>query len=211
MRKLLILVAIAPILAACSSPKNAYYTLSAPAVPAATLMQHKTRIMVGPVTLPTAVDTPQLVVRNSNNQVTVYEYQRWAGSLKADIEKVVAANLARDLSTPNVWGYGQSAYSQPDYQVFVDVQNLDSQLGDSVTIDVLWTIKPAAPKAKPQGADHGKASANNPAVISGRSVVREPVSTNSIEALVSAQSRAFEKVSGEIARAIRPNSHHFRK
>lgn len=205
MRKLLILVAIAPILGGCSSPKNAYYTLSAPAIPTATSMQNKTRIIVGPVTLPAAIDTPQLVVKNNNNQVTVYEYQRWAGSLKGDIEKVVAANLARDLSTPNVWSYGQTTYAQSDYQVFMDVQNLDSQLGDSVTIDVLWTIKPTAPKTKPQGSDHGKRSAHAPEPFSGRSVVREPVATNSIEALVSAQSRAFEKVSSEIAQAFRPN------
>lgn len=205
MRKILILAALAPILTACSSPKNTYYTLSAPAVPAATSMQHKTRVMVGPVTLPTAIDNPQLVVKSSNNQLTVYEYQRWAGSLKADIEKVVAANLARDLSTPNVWSYGQSTYSHYDYQVYIDVQNLDSQLGDSVTIDVLWTIKPTAPKAKLHDADHGKTSTKRHAAISGRSVVREPVSNNSIEAVVAAQSRAFEKVSSEIAQAIRPN------
>lgn len=203
MRPYLWLLAVAPLLVACGSPKNTYYTLSAPAVPAATTMSYKTRVMVGPVTLPSGVDSSQLVVRNSNNQVGVYEYQRWAGSLKSDIERVVAANLARDLSTPNVWSYGQSTYAAFDYQVFMDVQSLDSQLGDSVTVDVLWTVKPTAQKAKPSVTD--KNATGNPRVITGRSIVREPASSDGFGALVAAQSRAFDKVSTEIARAIHPN------
>lgn len=85
----------------------------------------------------------------------------------------------------------------------MDVQSLDSQLGDSVTIDALWTIKPSAKNAKPHRADQGKVFTNNPAAISGRSVVRKPVPANNVEALVSAQSRGFEKISSEIAQAIR--------
>jgi uncharacterized lipoprotein YmbA len=167
-------------------------------------MTHKTRVMVGPVTLPSGLDKPQLVVKNSSNQVAVYEYQRWSGSLKGDIERVVAANLARDLSTPNVWSYGQSTYSSFDYQVFMDVQRLDSKLGDSVTVDVLWSVKPTAPKTKPHGVVPAKFSTANDAVITGRAAVREAVPSEGFEALVAAQSRAFDKVSGEIAKAIRP-------
>ena len=74
--KAILTLLCAAVLVGCSMPKNTYYTLSAPDIPAATSLTHKTRIMVGPVTVPSLVDTPQLVVRNSNNHVTVYEYQR---------------------------------------------------------------------------------------------------------------------------------------
>lgn len=39
-------------------------------------------------------------------------------------------------------------------------------------------------------------------VVTGRSVVREPVSGDGFDALVAAQSRAFDKVSDEIAKVI---------
>lgn len=208
----ILLLALMPIIAACSSPKNTYYTLNAPAIPAVATMNHKTRVMVGPVTLPSSMDGSHIVVKNNDNEVTVYEYQRWAGSLKADIEKVVAANLARDLSTPNVWSYAQSTNSKFDYQVVMDVQSLDSKLGDSVMVDVVWTVKPTTVKAKTNSPEKdgstksAKPPAANEVVINGRSLVREPVANDRLESLVAAQSRAFDQVSSEIAKAIRPNS-----
>ncbi len=172
---------------------------------------HATRIIVGPVTVPALVDNPQLVVKNSNNQVTVYEYQRWAGSpLKSDIERVVAADLARDLSTPNVWSYTQSLSTDFDYQVVMDVQNIDSKLGESVTIDVLWRVKPKTTKAPAvDSADHKAARASvstrkQKQEVTGRSVVHERVHGEGFESLVAAQSRAFDQVSREIATAISP-------
>ncbi len=210
MKTRLTLVGVAAALVGCSSPKNTYYTLSAPEVPASTSMRHKTRIIVGPVSVPALVDNPQLVVKNSNNQVTVYEYQRWAGSLKSDIERIVAADLARDLSTPNVWGYTQSLSTNFDYQVVMDVQNIDSKLGESVTIDVLWRVKPKTVKAPDvDSQDHKTARASVSASkqkqeITGRSVVHERANGEGFESLVAAQSRAFDQVSREIAMAIHP-------
>ena len=210
MKRLLVLLAAATVVTACSSPKTSYYTLSAPPVTATATMTHQTRIMVGPVTVPTLVDTPQLVVKNSNNQVTVYEYQRWAGSLKSDIERVVAADLSRDLSTPNVWSYTQSPFAQFDYQVFIDVQKIDSKLGDSVTIDALWTIKSTAGKnnshvaAKHKPVKTHSESSTPPASHTGRAVITEAVSGSGFDALVAAQSRAFDRLSMDISKSIRP-------
>jgi uncharacterized lipoprotein YmbA len=209
MKPLLVLFAAATVVTACSSPKTTYYTLSAPPVTATTAMTHNTRIVVGPVTVPSLVDTPQLVVKNSNNQVTVYEYQRWAGSLKSDIERVVAADLSRDLGTPNVWSYTQSAFAQFDYQILIDVQNIDSKLGDSVTIDVLWTIKPTAAKEKTHTASKQQSvksqpeTGSHPASYTGRAVITEAVSGAGFDALVAAQSRAFDRLSADIAKSIR--------
>jgi uncharacterized lipoprotein YmbA len=201
MKRVFVLLAAATVVTACSSPKTTYYTLSAPPVTASTPMTHKTRVMVGPVTVPSLVDTPQLVVKSTNNQVAVYEYQRWAGSLKTDIERVVAADLSRDLSTPNVWSYTQSPFAQFDYQVLIDVQNIDSKLGDSVSVDVLWTIKPTAAKV-----NHSIATTiTPPASYTGRTVINEPVSGSGFDALVAAQSRAFDRLSADIAKSIRPH------
>ncbi|MDQ1277092.1 MAG: uncharacterized protein QG555_131, partial [Thermodesulfobacteriota bacterium] len=50
-------------------------------------------ITVGPVSLPAAVDRPQLVLSVTPNQVAVDEFNRWASPLKGDIARVIAENL----------------------------------------------------------------------------------------------------------------------
>ena len=223
MRVLLTLAFLAIVLSACSSPKTSYYTLSGSPVSPAPVTSNQTRVMVGPVTLPEQLDQPLLVVQNSSNQVSVYEYHRWAGSLKGDVGRVIAANLASELGTPNVWNYSQSTQTQYDYQVLIDVQSFDSRLGEAVVLDVSWTIKPTISKSGEVASNDvknkvvvvGKNSAAENAAsiaitnaspktrnISGRSLVRELVSNTGFEALVAAQSRALAKVSLDIAKAI---------
>ena len=180
------LVLLLSLVGCMSSPKSTYYTLSPVPIPQEPA-RNKIRIMVGPVALPDLLDQPKLVVHNSGNEVKMHEYDRWAGSLKNDVGRVVAAKLALDLNTSTVWSFSQSTQIDFDYQVLIDVQNLDSRVDDSVLLDMLWTIKPKDTKRKP---------------ITGRSLVRETVDGSSMDALVAAQSRAFAVASADIARAI---------
>ena len=199
MKSLLSIALLGLLISGCgSSPKSTYYTFSTPPIPAES-NANKTRIMVGPVSLPELIDRPQLVVQVSANEVALQEYHRWAGSLKGNIANAIVANLARDLATSNVWSFSQSTQSNYDYQIVVDVQNIDSKLGDGVLVDVLWTIRPVAMASKSRDMNTA-ASKSKP--MMGRSVVREPVTDSQIESLVAAQSRAFAKVSKEIAGSI---------
>ncbi len=188
----------------CSSPNTTYYTLNADPIPPALAGAKNIRVMVGPVSLPEMVDQPQMVILGSDNQVQVYEYDRWAGSLKSDIGRVIASNLAKDIGSSNVWNFAQSTQTNFDYQVLVDVQNLQSKRGDSVLVDVLWTIKPALAKNQSGEKAPSQNAAPKSANLMGRSLVREPVTGAGVDALVSAQTRAFVKVSQEIARSV-PN------
>lgn len=177
-----------------SSPKTTYYTLSAAPVPQALSTKQNLRVMVGPISLPDMVDQPQLVVQSSDNEVKLQEYHRWAGSLKSDVARVMVANLARDLGTSNVWSFSQTIQTNFDFQVLIDVQNLESKLGESVVLDVLWTIKPKKSLTGKSG---------NTQVKMGRSLVRVPVTGPGIEALVAAQSKAFALASTDIAKVMR--------
>lgn len=175
------------LLAACgSSPKERYYTLTADASAPVTGTSALS-IAVGPVTVPEAVDQPQIVAQVGANQVAMYEYQRWASPLKGEIARVIAANLAQELGTPRVWSYAQATLPKPDYQVLVDVQRFDSVLGEAVTVEALWTIRPA---------EGGKAK-------TGRSSVRQATAGDGFDALAAAHSRALARVSQDIAAAIR--------
>ena len=175
------------LLAACgSSPKERYYTLTADASAPVTGTSALS-IAVGPVTVPEAVDQPQIVAQVGANQVAMYEYQRWASPLKGEIARVIAANLAQELGTPRVWSYAQATLPKRDYQVLVDVQRFDSVLGEAATVEALWTIRPA---------EGGKAK-------TGRSSVRQATAGDGFDALAAAHSRALARVSQDIAAAIR--------
>lgn len=195
MRLSLSVVCLAFVLSGCaSSPKTTYYTLSAAPIAPAITNKQNLRVMVGPISLPDMVDQPQLVVQSSVNEVKLQEYHRWAGSLKSNVARVMAANLARDLGTSNVWSFSQTTQTNFDFQVLIDVQNVQSKLGESVVLDVLWTIKP-----KTSSTDK-----NTPTQVKmGRSLVRVPVTDLGVEALVAAQSKAFALVSANIAKDMR--------
>jgi len=143
-------------------------------------------VAVGPITLPEVVDRPQLVLRVSPNEVTFVELHRWAGPLKSEIPRVIADNLAGYLNVKQVAAYPQNAGDNAEYRVLVDIQRFDSTLGESVTIDALWTIK------RPSDG----------AMRTGRSSAKES-SSGSYDAMVAAHSRALATISREIAEAIR--------
>lgn len=190
------------LLAGCSSPKPTFYSLNAAPIPQAAPEAKSTRIMVGPVTLPSQFDRPQLVTQNANNTVQVHEYHRWANPLKGDISDVIASSIASTLKISNVWSFSQSMQTQFDYQVFLEVQSIENKPGEGVVVDVLWTIKPTnQAKSSSKSSNQGNTDSASKAMI-GRSLVREPVTGDGLNALVAAQSRAFVKVGQEIARSI---------
>lgn len=177
-------------LTGCGSSRETYYTLSAGgamngAAPAGGESTYS--VAVGPITLPEVVDRPQFVLRAGPNEVTVVELHRWAGPLKSEIPRIIADNLAADLNVKRVAAYPQSAGDNADYRVLVDIQRFDSTMGESVTIDALWTVK----------------RASDSALRTGRSTARESGSGGSYDAVAAAHSRALATISREIAEAIR--------
>jgi uncharacterized lipoprotein YmbA len=145
---------------------------------------------VGPITLPEVVDRPQFVLREGPNEVTIVELHRWAGPLKSEISRSIADNLAADLNVKRVAAYPQSAGDNADYRVLVDIQRFDSTLGESATIDALWTVK----------------RASDGALRTGRLTARESGSGGTYDALAAAHSRALATISREIGEAIRSMS-----
>ena len=180
----------------CSSPKTSYYRMSSSPISAAPSVGGQVRLMVGPVSIPASMDRPQIVTQSGSTEVQVHEYHRWAGTLRGDIGQVISSRLAQDLGTSEVWNFSQSTQAQFDYQILVDVQNLDSSEKGGVILDVLWTIKPASQK----NANLNTNSQCKNGALTGRSVVSETASGSGFDALVAAQSRVFSKVGNDIAK-----------
>src|SRR5215469_5359477 len=92
---LVALALVATVASACgTSPPSRFYTLDSAAAPtgAAPLTN---AIMVGPVSVPAAVDRPQIVVQTAPNRVDVDEFNRWNAPLTESIAQAVAGNLVK--------------------------------------------------------------------------------------------------------------------
>jgi len=188
---LLTISLVAASLGGCGgSPTSSFYRLK----PDATLTSMGTampqNVVVNPVTIPELVDRPQIVVSVAGNQVWPNEFQRWAGPLKANIQRTLAGNLSILLGSENVSTYGADSSDFPTWRVRVDFMQFDSVPGDRATIDALWTIWPPG-KATP---------------IVGRTLADVPAQGQGYDALVAAHDHALGEVSRDVAAAILKNA-----
>jgi uncharacterized lipoprotein YmbA len=174
-------------LGACStSPTASFYTLGAVATHGDAFTVRPINVVVTSVAVPELVDRPQFVVRVSDNQVKLDEFARWADSLKSQIPRVMAANLAVLLPGARVSLYPQDADAGAAYSVRVELQRFDGAPGEGATVEALWSV--TAPKGS--------------APMKGRTVVHSPVAGPGYEALVAAYSAGLGVVSHDIASAI---------
>ena len=185
----LALAAMALVAGCGSAPKENFYTL-APAgamPPVAAASQSVASIAIGPVRVPDAVDRPQMVVREGPNRVEILEQQRWAGSLRGEIGRALAAGVGARLPDAQVSTADSQAARNAAYRVAIDVERFDAALNDSVSIQALWTVR------REGGAQ----------VASGRYSASEPTGAGGYDAIAAAYGRTLAGMSGVIADAVR--------
>jgi uncharacterized protein len=176
---------LAALAAGCASSPSRFYTLSATATPSAA--SSKVSVAVGPVSVPAAVDRPQIVVSTSANQVTLDDFNRWAAPLQDNLARVVAENLGALLGSPRVTLFPQTLNADVDYRVQIEIRNFESAPGKSASLDAVWTVR---------RTKDGKTE-------TGRTSVREKVDDNGYEALAAAHSRGVARLSQDIADVVR--------
>jgi len=176
---------IAMAAAGCSTAPSRFYSLSSTSTTDGTPAT-AVSVLVGPVTIPAAVDQPEFVVQVSANRVDVDEFNRWVAPLGDGIARAVAGDLVVLLGTPQV-ATQQLANFNPDYRVTIDVQQFESIQGNAAVIQAVWTVR----------------RTSNGETRSGRTDAREPVQEQGFDALAAAHSQAIARVSADIAAAIR--------
>ena len=169
------------------SPRTHFYTLSVEdaaktETAAAAPVMH---VSVSRVAIPGAVDRPQIVARVASNEVEIFDFHRWAEPLQEAIPRVIAGNLARELGARYLVAAGTVPGLLPDVRVALDVQRFEAAIGASVTVDALWSVRPAAGVAR-----------------AGRSTIEEHVPDDSHAGIAAAYSRALAAVAREIAAAV---------
>jgi len=179
-------------LTACGTTAAArFYTLSSTATTAtnataAGAPAASVTVVVGPVSIPAAVDRPEFVTTASSNSVEVNAFNRWAEPLNDGIARTVAGDLAALLGGATV-AVAPLANFAPTYRVSLRVQRFESVLNDSVLVEAVWVVR-----KEPDGPAH-----------SGHTLARETVAGAGFDALTAAHSRALATVSADIAAAIR--------
>lgn len=144
-------------------------------------------IGIGPVQFPQFLKRPQIVTRSGPNRLTVSEFHRWGGYLDQDFLRVLAENISILMPANRVVTFPWKGQADPVYWIAFDVQQFDGQLGDTLVLNLTWTIK----------------RRDSTEVLEiRRSTIQQPVSEKDYDALVSAHSLALEQLSREIAGAI---------
>ena len=174
-----------------STPPSRFYMLETisgiPASQGTAALDQPISIGLGPVTLPDYVDRPQIVTRTSQNTFQLAEFDRWAEPLSSNVSRTLAENLTFLLPNDSVAPYPWPGSIEVTYQVVVDVYRFDGILGEKALLEAQWSVL----------AKKGKK-----ALIQKRSTFVEPADGSSFGNLVSAQSRALESLSREIALTI---------
>ncbi len=183
------LAALALLVAACgTSPPVRYYTLggttSAERAGAPGHGASGYTVAVGPVSVPAAVDRPQIVIQVAANRVALLDDQRWAEPLNSAIPNAIASDLGQLLGASTVL-FPRDSMTDVKYRVAVEIRDFRSQPGEAATIDAAWTVFGPHDSLK-----------------RGSSIAREPVTQTDLEALAAAHARALMKISREVAATI---------
>jgi len=179
--------------AGCASTKaSRFYTLNAMEGPAAEQMSpvegQGAVVSIGHVEIPNILDRPQLVTYSGANQIEVFEFDRWAGSIKDDISRVLIEDLSSILVKD---GISVVSWRQPvsaDYRININITKFGSVSDREVVLSARWTVL--------EGED-------NKVIHIHESSLSEPTEGRGRASEVAAMSRAIEKLSRELSDFIR--------
>lgn len=145
-------------------------------------------VVIGPITLTQVLDRPQIIIRQSDNEIRVSDLDRWAEPLHENLSRVIADNLSILLAKGRVIRFPPSSSIPFEYQVLIEVTRFDGKPGDAVILRARWAIL----------GDNGET-----VLLKQESVLNEPTGGDTIAAMVSAQSRLVAQFSHDIAEALK--------
>ena len=167
------------------TPEPQYYTLSPATGANSTPLAARPELglVLGQVDIPRYLDRSELVTRSGAHGLRVWNLQRWGGSLRTDVQRVVADDLGRLLGTARIAVYPSEARFPVSYRVLLE---LGSAPGHPVVLRARWTI----------------AGADGIAVAVGETNLEQPPASASWEDYVAAHSAALGAVTHDLAERL---------
>jgi hypothetical protein len=141
---------------------------------------------VGPVSLPERLNRPEIVTRVNETMLHLAEFDQWAAPLQDSVTRVLAENLSSLVPTDQVTIYPWTSEAPIDYEVRVDISQLDGSLGKDCSLVARWSVFRRADKH----------------TMAGKSSHSEPAG-ESYATLVAAQSRLLAALSRDIVAALK--------
>ena len=176
-----------------AAPPVSFYTLSSirgmEPLPSQSLPVNDMVVGIGPTQFPDYLDRPQIVTRSGPNRLNMSEFNRWGGKLDEDFLNIFAENISILLSTNKVVIYPWKGQASPDYRIALDIDQFEGQIGDSVLLNVTWTIR-------------GREETIEPLYVK-RSIISQPITGQGYDTMVSAYSQAVAELSREVASTIK--------
>lgn len=130
-------------LAACAAapPQVAYYSLlggagSRTADPRLDALV----VSVGPVHVPDVLKRSQIATGGGEDRYRLSDYHRWAGEVDREFARALAEQLAGSLGTEQVYLFPGDQYLSPNWQVAVDVLEMNGELAREARLTVRWTL-----------------------------------------------------------------------
>jgi uncharacterized protein len=145
-------------------------------------------ILVGPIRMALYLDRVDIVIRDSQNQIRLADFSQWAGPLHENFSRVLAENLSVLLTTHRVGIFPGTRGMSFDFNVTVNVTRFDGIPGDKADLRARWLIL-------------GKNRKD--VIFENHSVLSQPTTDDSMEALIAAESLTLAELSREIATAIK--------
>jgi uncharacterized lipoprotein YmbA len=175
-----------------SAPTNFYMLSPLSSSPDGTSVataEARIRIGLETVVVPEYLNRNEIVVNLDNTVYQLAEFNQWAEPLSDNLTRVLEQNLTNLLRDDAIDVILASETSIPfDYRLEVDVIRLDGNLGDQVTLVVQWALLETE---------------EDDLKLMRRSQYQEPAADNTYKALVLAKSRTVEKLSRDMAAAIK--------
>jgi len=151
--------------------------------------EHCVSIGVGPVRVADYLDRPQIVTRVTLNEVKVAEFDQWAEPLEQNISRVLADNLSVLLCTKVVVLFPWNASIPIDYQIEVEINRLDGNLGGESTLEAQWMAFDLR--------------GSKQLLAAKKMSFTEPTGGQDYQALVSSESRALQALTRDIAETLK--------
>ncbi len=137
---------VAALSGCADTPPSRFYTLAPIASPGGAsggeqiVTTRTLAIGVGPVTLASYLDRPQIVRRSGSYLLDLAEFDKWAEPLDQTMARTVAENLSVLLATDTVFTLPRARFPRVDYVVEIDVERFDLEEGGDVVLLSRWVL-----------------------------------------------------------------------
>jgi uncharacterized protein len=144
-------------------------------------------IGLGPIRLPEYLDRFQMVIAVSENKYKLIDGHRWAEKLDQNISLALFKTLPSQLGTDRMIRYPWSQRPGVDFQVKIDILELNIDQDGRSQLVAQWSIK-----------------SKDKTILNKRSTFTAQASTTDIDKMVQAQSECLTQLGQEIVVNLRP-------